>query len=86
MVMLKTIWEKKGNRFVVVRQYYEWDIDISKSTECPGCGKNVKVYHNTYSHQCPGTLTDYPISSKKFQKNHRWHPTARWEPLVPERY
>lgn len=85
VTMLVTIYERRYNRFIAVKQYYQWNVPYTESRiPCPGCGQKLSYSNLQNSHRCDGKLTDNPIPKDRFKQNLKWSPTARWDPYVPD--
>lgn len=82
--MLVTIYEKRYNRFIPIKQYYQWTVPFQDGKiPCPGCGRELTFSNLTYSHVCDGKLTDKPIARDRFKRNLRWTPKSNWDPIQP---
>ena len=79
--MKKTLYQKRGNRFVPIKEWHEFDYDPATPPltrlACKGCGISMTLKGLLTVHVCTGKLTDEPID------RYRLHPYRIWQPGMP---
>jgi hypothetical protein len=79
MIMLITIYQKIPGSLRKVNEYYWWNVpmiyhisdqdpakaELEYKMPCPGCGRVYGRFYIRSTHQCPGTLTDRPVKTKR---------------------